>query len=205
MNLIICHLCKTAFSPSLSITKKCDCGLTTGTLKEEDIEYNIETTIIYSGDHAKAYYLADFLSSVDEEKVVFLKNDEAVLISDPTATKFSSDRAFVEKVIDYLNDRAGTSYRVKHPSANSKLILSRRDEDKATLQEFYDVIDKKSVQWKDDNKMSIYLRPATLFNKTKFQNYLGEKQATRTEPESNFGKFTSTAEAAKRNIIERGG
>ncbi len=203
MNLIICHHCKTAFSPSLSITKKCDCGLTTGNLREEKaFDDEIETIIFYSGDHAKAYYMVD-PEELSPESIVFFINDEAVLISDPASTKLSSDRAFVEKVIDYLNDRAGTSYRVKHPSSNSKLILARRDEDKATIQDFYDVIDKKSAQWKNNDKMSIYLRPATLFNKTKFQNYLGERQATRTEPESNFDKFTSAADTAKRNIIER--
>jgi uncharacterized phage protein (TIGR02220 family) len=40
------------------------------------------------------------------------------------------------------------------------------------------VIGRKTAKWKGDAKMEEFLRPATLFNRTKFAQYLGELPAT---------------------------
>ena len=39
------------------------------------------------------------------------------------------------------------------------------------LEDFKKVIDKMTMEWKDNNKMKVYLRPETLFG-TKFESYL---------------------------------
>jgi uncharacterized phage protein (TIGR02220 family) len=56
--------------------------------------------------------------------------------------------------------------------ANISLISARLEE--STLEECRAVIDAKVEAWQHDPKMREYLRPATLFNATKFANYVGE-------------------------------
>jgi uncharacterized phage protein (TIGR02220 family) len=73
-------------------------------------------------------------------------------------------------ILDYLNEKTGRRYRAVH--ANVALIASRLGE--STIDECRAVIDAKVAAWQNDEKMRQYLRPATLFNATKFANYVGE-------------------------------
>jgi uncharacterized phage protein (TIGR02220 family) len=76
-----------------------------------------------------------------------------------------------ESILQYLNDRAKRSYRPVR--ANLTLIAARLKEG-ATADECRAVIDAKVAQWDGDSKMQRYLRPETLFNATKFAQYVGE-------------------------------
>ena len=77
----------------------------------------------------------------------------------------------VDEVIDYLNSRTGRSY--KHCESNRRFIRARLAEG-YTIQDCKDVIDKKCVEWMGKD-MEKYLRPETLFNATKFQNYVNSE------------------------------
>ena len=74
-----------------------------------------------------------------------------------------------DKVIDYLNMQAGTQYRCG--GANQKIINARLKE--FTKQDMLEVISKKCDEWKG-TEMARYLRPSTLFNATKFEEYLNQ-------------------------------
>jgi len=75
------------------------------------------------------------------------------------------------EILNHLNERAQRNYRpVK---ANLSLIAGRLDEG-ATPDECRAVIDAKVIAWSNNPKMKSYLRPATLFNATKFAQYVGE-------------------------------
>ena len=76
--------------------------------------------------------------------------------------------AEADEVIDYLNMRTGTKYR--HVDSTRKHIQARLKEG-FSVQDCKDVIDKKCVEWMNSD-MEKYLRPQTLFNSEKFQNYL---------------------------------
>ena len=76
-----------------------------------------------------------------------------------------------EMVIKYLNKKAGKNYRLVN--AHKKLINARIKEG-ATGADFKSVIDRKCAEWLDDPANNQYLRPATLFNAEKFNNYLGQ-------------------------------
>ena len=94
-----------------------------------------------------------------------------------------------KQVIDYLNSKLGTSYRA-NASKNKRLIDARLREG-YQLQDFKKVIDHKYTDWHDDQQMSKYLRPETLFG-TKFEGYLNEKQTasallTNEERDGHFG------------------
>jgi len=75
------------------------------------------------------------------------------------------------EVLAFLNEKTGRSY--KPVKANLSLIAARLKEG-ATVMECRQVIAKKSREWAGDEKMAEYLRPATLFNATKFAQYAGE-------------------------------
>ncbi len=83
----------------------------------------------------------------------------------------SSKPDIAEKVIQYLNDKTGSKFRAT-PS-HTKFIDARIAEG-ATPQDLIAVINRKCLEWLDDPKFSQYLRPSTLFNATKFNDYVGQ-------------------------------
>lgn len=78
------------------------------------------------------------------------------------------------EIIDFLNEKAGRSYRPV--STNLELVIARMKEG-YEIQDFKSVIARKVREWSGDEKMAKFLRPATLFNKTKFAQYTGEGAA----------------------------
>lgn len=93
-------------------------------------------------------------------------------------------------IINYLNEKTGRNFDPKNKSTVD-LIRARFNEGR-TVKDFITVIDKKVEDWLTDDKMNNYLRPSTLFNRTKFENYLNEsgtdKYAKYYEKEQSNGK-----------------
>jgi len=75
------------------------------------------------------------------------------------------------EVLNFLNEKTGRAYRPV--DTNLKLIIARLKTG-ASVIDCRQVIAKKTREWKGDKKMAEYLRPATLFNATKFEQYMGE-------------------------------
>lgn len=75
------------------------------------------------------------------------------------------------EIIDWLNVKAGTSFR--QVAANLNLIHDRL-EDGIALWQLKAIVSRKVREWGPDPKMSKYVRPSTLFNKVKCEQYLGE-------------------------------
>lgn len=99
----------------------------------------------------------------------------------------SPSRQVAEELLNFLNQKTGRSYRAyegtngkRKPTASLDFILGclKRGH---TEQEIRGVIARKCRQWKGDAKMDKFLRPATLFNRTNFDQYLGEKEANPDE------------------------
>ena len=88
-------------------------------------------------------------------------NHEPTLSGKPDATA----------VLAYLNDRTGKQFQ---PVKANTTLISARIAEGATLEDCKAVIDHKVAEWAADRKMAEYLRPATLFNATKFAQYAGE-------------------------------
>ncbi len=74
-----------------------------------------------------------------------------------------------QEVIDHLNRMAGTKF--KNTANNRKLIEPRIKE--FSIQDCKTVIDKKCGEWLGTD-MAKYLRPATLFQASKFEGYLNQ-------------------------------
>jgi uncharacterized phage protein (TIGR02220 family) len=90
-------------------------------------------------------------------------------------TALSGKPDVAKSILNFLNEKTGRRYRPVE--ANLKLIVARL-QGGATEQTLRQVIAKKCREWAADEKMALYLRPATLFNATKFAQYEGELGAS---------------------------
>ncbi len=77
------------------------------------------------------------------------------------------------EILTFLNSKAARSYR--SCDANLGLIVARLKSG-ASIEDCRGVIARKVREWGRDPKMAKYLRPATLFGVTKFEQYLGERE-----------------------------
>ena len=95
-----------------------------------------------------------------------------------------------KEIVDYLNKSAGTNYRAS--SKKTRELIKARINEGYTLEDFKVVIEKKTRDWINDNKMKGYLRPETLFG-TKFEGYLNQpvKELTTKDltPYTDFSEF----------------
>lgn len=110
--------------------------------------------------------------------------DEHVVLT--PKKKAVADPDIVE-IIEYLNFKAGTKYR-----ANNAITIGHINARKGegfTKEDFFAVIDNMTSRWLNDEKMSAFLRPQTLFC-GKFEGYLNSGGKKRTD------KYVSLVEEA---------
>ncbi|MCP1639674.1 putative phage replisome organizer/uncharacterized phage protein (TIGR02220 family) [Streptococcus gallinaceus] len=85
--------------------------------------------------------------------------------------------------IAYLNQKANKRYKFVD---KTKKLLQARFREGYTLEDFKQVVDIKTAEWKDNPEFAKYLRPETLFG-TKFDSYLNQKPKNkRIDPNDNF-------------------
>ena len=96
-----------------------------------------------------------------------------------------------DRVIKYLNAKAGTNYRATN-KATQRLIKARFNEG-MTTKDFKKVIDNKCDDWLKDPKMCEYLRPATLFG-SKFESYLNQKPKRLDQSATNWHEYSTRAD-----------
>ena len=96
---------------------------------------------------------------------------ETALSGKPDADSLKVRPSDAAEVLDFLNAKTGRRYR---PVPSNLRMIAARLREGATIAECRQVIAKKCREWSTDEKMSEYLRPATLFNATKFAQYQGE-------------------------------
>lgn len=83
----------------------------------------------------------------------------------------SERRDAAREILGFLNAKTGRNYRMV--DANLGPIMARMKEG-ATIRDLRAVVARKCREWEGDDRMVGYLRPATLFNATKFNQYVGE-------------------------------
>lgn len=116
--------------------------------------YQTDNTQEHSQGTSKSQASHNLLTTIEEKKEVKNKKNKNILCPE-------------QEVVEYLNDKAGTSFRFT--SAVTRSLITARCNEGFTIDDFKTVIDKKVEEWKD-NEMSVYLRPSTLFG-TKFEGY----------------------------------
>lgn len=99
------------------------------------------------------------------------------------------DKELYISVVEYLNLKAGTSYRAS--SKKTQSLIHARMAEGFTVDDFKAVIDKKCAAWLGGD-MEKYLRPETLFG-TKFEGYLNERaKAAKTDGNEEFASRVGT-------------
>lgn len=78
----------------------------------------------------------------------------------------------ITEIIEYLNQKANTSYRTS-TERTQKLIIAKLKQE-FTVDDFKHVIDVKCADWLNNPEFAQYLRPETLFG-NKFESYLNSK------------------------------
>lgn len=97
-------------------------------------------------------------------------------------------------VINHLN--SVTAKHFKKSGANIQFINGRL-RDGYTVQQMMEVVELKSSQWLNHDKMNAYLRPQTLFNTTNFESYIQEVQTIKLKIQN--GTFTTASAGGANN------
>ena len=84
-----------------------------------------------------------------------------------------SDATPYKTIIEHLNKKVNKKFSYKSVS-NRKLIKARFNEG-YKLEDFIKVIDIKTNEWINDEKMKSYLQPSTLFRGSNFDKYLNQE------------------------------
>jgi uncharacterized phage protein (TIGR02220 family) len=82
-----------------------------------------------------------------------------------------------DEILSDLNQKGGYKYR---PGKVVNAFINGRFAEGYTAEDFFHVHTVMIAKWKDDEKMSQYLRPSTLYRPSHFQEYLNTKQIVNT-------------------------
>ena len=77
------------------------------------------------------------------------------------------------EIVNYLNEKAGKNFRTNTPE--TKRLITKLLKAGFTVEDFKTVIDNQVAKWKGNPEWEEYLRPSTLFNSNKFENYLNNR------------------------------
>ena len=75
------------------------------------------------------------------------------------------------EVLNFLNEKTGRNYRPVDVNIN---FIKARLESGITVEDLKSIIAMKVREWRGDPVMDKFLRPATLFNREKCEQYYGE-------------------------------
>lgn len=107
----------------------------------------------------------------EQEQNKTLMSGSAPDVDPPKARNGHHYLASARSVLQFLNEKTGRRYQPV--DANLRLIVARFREG-TTEQQLRQVVAKKCREWTGNEKMETYLRPATLFNREKCAQYVGE-------------------------------
>ena len=91
----------------------------------------------------------------------------------------------VKEVLTYFNEKTGKQYRWQ--SRDNQLIITARLKEKYTKEDLLKVIDNQCERWLGDEKMEPYLRPITIFGRSKIESYLNNHLGLASQMK-NWGK-----------------
>ena len=123
--------------------------------------------------------------------------NQVQLITNKSNTNKSNTKYkyYIDVIIKYLNDHAGTRYKPDTPETVRLLthLLNRG----YSVNDITAVIDKKVAEWKDTD-FAKYLRPSTLFG-SKFESYLNAPEVSRHEGSTgaSTGRYPPTYDIAE--------
>ena len=99
---------------------------------------------------------------------------------------------YIKDILSFLNEKTGRHFK---DSKETERLINGRINEGYTVEDFKKVIEKKCEEWKDDSKMSAFLRPSTLFAPSHFDEYLNAPegkvvQFSGENAKNQFNRFT---------------
>jgi uncharacterized phage protein (TIGR02220 family) len=125
-------------------------------------------------------------STTDESNMIHNSNNDQEIIKvdqqdnekDADTRLNAKERAAIE-TLEFLNSQSGKKF--KPVKSNLNHINARLDEG-YTIEDLKYVVESKTKQWINDDKMYEYLRPSTLFCPKNFDAYLNASNKTKEDP-----------------------
>lgn len=118
-------------------------------------------------------------NDTDNNHISYITNHNSYIINH----KSNNHINIIKEIIEYLNNKTNSNFKYTSKTTQNKIIA--RLNEGYSLDDFIAVIDKKCLDWLNDSKMSVYLRPETLFG-TKFESYLNQKAKQITTSDINI-------------------
>lgn len=127
-------------------------------------------------------------------------SDTPIKVETPKSKKPEKCHSAGSRVILHLlNEKSGRHYR--ETDANLSLIDARLSEPGVELGEVKKMVERQCLRWGADPKMSEYLRPETLFGKTKFDSYYAAR-LTPANPHATDNRTNGQPNSRNFGIIE---
>ena len=139
-----------------------------------ETKYQKELSTLQINDNQE-YWLTNGQPSIDKNSID--KNSIDKNSIEDIYSLESQDVIPYKEIIDYLNFKINSHY--KYSTKKTKELIKARFNEGFTLEDFKTVIDKKTMEWLNNEKMNIYLRPTTLFG-TYFEGYLNQPAKKKT-------------------------
>ncbi|ARK20345.1 conserved phage C-terminal domain-containing protein [Sporosarcina ureae] len=96
---------------------------------------------------------------------------EPLIIKNKKSVEMNLD--VLHSVIEYLNNKTGKQFKTEN--VTTRKCINDRLSEGYTQEDFIRVIDLKTNQWLHLPEFNQYLRPATLFSASNFENYVNEQ------------------------------
>ena len=149
----------------------------------------IDKTKWYSIDYDKLAEMEEDLVNVPAGPFVSLQGTSEPLMEDSLVeaipeinTETNTESIYtplpIAEIITYLNNQTNAEY--KPSSRKTRKLIKARWNEGFRYDDFKKVIDIKTEEWLNDPRMSMFLRPETLFG-TKFESYMNQKTAKKTK------------------------
>ena len=90
----------------------------------------------------------------------------------------------IKEIVDYLNQKTQSNFKPK--TEETRKSIRARLKEGYTVDDFKRVIDSKSSDWSDSERMREYLRPSTLFRPSNFEAYLNEANRPKVKKKTEF-------------------
>lgn len=164
--------------------------------EEKSVQSNSETDFNPSQETASQLGVNQIPTNNNKDNN--LKDNNNKNISSGEEKKKSKKKEYSAEILDvitYMNNRLGTRYRAT--SAGTVKYISARLNEGFTVEDFKVIIDKKYDDW-HGTEYEKYLRPATLFAPSHFEDYLNQSVKKRQVPSYHINNEENVTE--KREI-----
>jgi uncharacterized phage protein (TIGR02220 family) len=149
---------------------------TTGRLVNERLmaEWNKQQKRKSAGSKGGSKTVANRLAASENEIEIEKEDGTSTPSLDQKGASKRAVKATALEVLSYLNQKAGRQFR--ETETNLDFISARLSEPGVDLEGIKKMIDRQVARWKGTPQEE-YLRPETLFNRTKFDGYYAAREA----------------------------